>query len=197
MIEAQAKQLVTGPTGQVVTLPEVKLHLRIDHSEEDSLLTTYLLAAVRDVEKLRGSPILTQTWIAKYRCWGTLLLPFQNVSAVNSVKYRDVSGNLQTVTGTTYVVELASRPPFITAGWSKIWPTSEMQPGLPIEVEMDAGAASAPEELKAAVLLGVERLHYMAQKDLGQGTATDAYLKQLDRSYYNLIGYEQPSGVAL
>lgn len=199
MLEAQAKELVTGPTGEVVTLAEMKLHLRIDHNEEDGLLATYIAAVQEDVEGVAGTPLLSQVWLAKYRCWSTFLLPHRPISAVGSVKYREADGTLQTVDPSVYTVELASNPCFVTNAYSRLWPTTELRPGLPIEITFTCGwsAGALPKRWKAAIMIGVEKLHYIAQKDVGVGTATDAYLRQLDRSYYNLIGREIANGVAL
>lgn len=80
--------LVTAPSARVVSLPDMKLHLRIDHDDEDSMIDALEAAAVAYLDGWRGvmgRAIMPQTWSQEFDEWGThkLLLPdASNVSAV-------------------------------------------------------------------------------------------------------------------
>ena len=47
---------------QPVTLAEAKLHLRVDSSDEDALISALIVAATDDAEHLMGRAVLTQRW---------------------------------------------------------------------------------------------------------------------------------------
>jgi len=56
---------VTAPADRPVTLAEVKNHCRIDHSDDDTLVQSYIDAAVAHVEGwsgVLGRCLVTQTW---------------------------------------------------------------------------------------------------------------------------------------
>ncbi|RZI46574.1 head-tail connector protein [Candidatus Finniella inopinata] len=47
---------------EVVSLPEVKAHLRLDHSFEDDYLLTIIQAATQNVESYLGKSLISRTW---------------------------------------------------------------------------------------------------------------------------------------
>lgn len=57
-----ALKLVTAPNEEPVSLAEIKEFLRIDGSDEDSLLSSFIKAATRRAEKFTGRVFITQTW---------------------------------------------------------------------------------------------------------------------------------------
>lgn len=58
---------VTPPTGAIVSLPEVKAHLRVDHAHEDALIQAYMDAAtswIDGFDGVLGRCVMEQTWRA-------------------------------------------------------------------------------------------------------------------------------------
>lgn len=58
---------VTPPATAIVSLPEVKAHLRVDHAHEDALIQAYLDAAtswIDGFDGVLGRCVLEQTWRA-------------------------------------------------------------------------------------------------------------------------------------
>lgn len=58
---------VTPPATSIVSLPEVKAHLRVDHDHEDALIQSYMDAATSWVDGLDGvlgRCVMEQTWQA-------------------------------------------------------------------------------------------------------------------------------------
>ena len=65
--------LVTPPTAEVVTLPDMKAHLRVDHDDEDSLIASLIAGAVSHLDGWRGvlgRAIMPQTWVQEWTCPG-------------------------------------------------------------------------------------------------------------------------------
>ena len=74
-------ELVEAATTQVVTTPELKSQLRIDTSDEDTLLATYISAATQMAEHYCNRHFIT----AKYKLW------FKELPSKFSLYYPDVS----------------------------------------------------------------------------------------------------------
>jgi len=54
--------LLKSPEMDIVSLSEVKAHLRLDHSEEDDYLKALMAAATNFVEQYLGRSLLSRTW---------------------------------------------------------------------------------------------------------------------------------------
>ena len=141
-------QLITAPTVEPVTLARAKLHLRVDVSDDDELITAMIASARVSAEAKLQRAILPQTleltldefpgvWgpgtLLTYRHQATLParlgaieLPGGPVSAVSSVKYLDLNGAEQTlVAGTDYQVDLRDdRFGRVLPVYGGSWPTT-------------------------------------------------------------------------
>jgi hypothetical protein len=76
--------LVTPPTSSPVTLAEAKLHCRVDHADEDTLIDALIAAAVGYLDGWRGvlgRAIMPQTWSVAVDCAGRYVLPMPDVTA--------------------------------------------------------------------------------------------------------------------
>ena len=65
--------LVTPPTAEPVTLPDMKAHLRVDHDDEDELISLLIDGATAHLDGWRGvlgRAILPQTWAQEWTCPG-------------------------------------------------------------------------------------------------------------------------------
>lgn len=83
--------LITPPTTPVVQLSDLKLHLRVDHADEDALISQLEASAVGYLDGWRGvlgRAILSQVWRQEFCAWGDLQLALPDVSAV-AVTYLD------------------------------------------------------------------------------------------------------------
>lgn len=83
--------LITPPPTPVVSLSDLKLHLRVDHGDEDALIAQLELAAVGYLDGWRGvlgRAILSQVWRQEFCHWGNLRLALPDVSAI-AVTYLD------------------------------------------------------------------------------------------------------------
>lgn len=138
---------VTAPTSEPVTTTNAKLHARIDLAVEDALVADWIKAAREYAEEHTGRAWVNQTLKMvrdSWPCGGTLNLPREPVSAVNSVKYRNTDGTLTTlVADTDYQVWLEHSPPLIAPYPGTVWPTLQTDKLKAIEVEFVAGYGSS------------------------------------------------------
>jgi uncharacterized phiE125 gp8 family phage protein len=94
---------ITPSTLEIVTLTEAKAHLKVTGSDEDTLIRSYLNAAVQRCENYRQSVIMSSEWEVYLRSWSANVnLQKYPVTAINSVKYFDTDNTEQTVTASNY-----------------------------------------------------------------------------------------------
>lgn len=151
-------QLVTAPTTEPLTTAEVKLHLRVDHSVEDTPIAMYAKAARQAVEEQCWIALMTQTWDYFLDAWpvnGEIELPRPPLQSVTAITYRDDDGTTHTLSASDYNVDTSGLLGRVVLKPSAAWPTVELDSGSPIKVRFVAGYASAalvPDMAKTAVL---------------------------------------------
>lgn len=101
--------LTTAPTTAPVSLAEAKLHLRVDHSTDDTLISALLDAAVAHLDGwtgILGMCLEEQTWRQDFDAFAQVLfLPLRPVSAIDSITYRNTSGQVATVSSSDYALK--------------------------------------------------------------------------------------------
>lgn len=153
--------LATAPASEPITLAEGKLHLRVDHTADDSLITALITVARERVEDITRRALISQTWDLKLDAWpvlSELRIPLPPLLSVTSVKYLDKDGIESTMPSTDYIVDTASEPGRIVLAWAKSWPeTTTLYPVNPITVRFVAGYGAAgsdvPQAIRQAMLL--------------------------------------------
>ena len=143
----------TPPAYQPLTLTEVKLHLRVDHSDEDALIGILQGAAVDTCQQLTGRSIMAQGWKLTLNGWADAVrLPYPEISAVSSIKYFDEDGAQQTLDPSMY--ELIGDAVHKTSGatYPELWDG----PGV-VEINYTAGYSAGNEAAQqAAVPYGIK-----------------------------------------
>ncbi len=177
-------QLITPPAEEPVSLAEAKLHLRVDVTDDDALITALISAARQAAETITGRQFVTARWklvldgfpgaCLSQAGVGTFTLPGNAilihkcpVQSVISVQYLDMAGVLQTVAASDYTVDTACEPARITPVFGKIWPPALPQIGS-VTVTFDAGygaASSVPLGIKSWIKLRAGSL-YAHREDL-------------------------------
>lgn len=77
--------LVTPPASHPITIDEAKLHCRIDHNDDDTLIEAYIGAAVGHLDGwtgILGRCIMPQTWLIS-ACAGDVILPMPDVTTAS------------------------------------------------------------------------------------------------------------------
>lgn len=150
-----------------VSLSEVKAQLRVTGSAEDTLLTLYIQAARRYVEKQANITIHQKTLelVAEdWHYWNTtgcnryIELPRATpLISIISAKYKDKDGNDTTWANTEYLADSDQQPGRLTPAYGKYFPSFTPYPVSPIRIQYTAGIATAspPAEASASVKVPV------------------------------------------
>lgn len=152
--------LVSAPATEPVSLTEAKLHLRVDSTADDSLITALITAAREYVEAFTGRALITQTWDYILDAWPSgdeIVIPLPPLQSVTSVTYRDSDGNTSTVSSSTYTVDTDSEPGRVVLLTGYTWPSTTLYAVGGVRVRFVAGygdnASDVPQALRQAMLL--------------------------------------------
>lgn len=150
--------LSAAPAQPVLTLAEVKVHCRIDHSDEDVLLTSLTLAATSHLDGwngMLGQCLVTQDWQRDFDQWCVFELPLEPVQSVTAITYFDEAGDKQTVAPDVYDVHHRATRTVVGCRANKSWPLADFAKG-PVTVVWRAGFGdvdAVPQAIKQAMLL--------------------------------------------
>lgn len=191
--------LVTAPETEPITLTEVRDQCLIpaDVTDQDAHISNILIPAVRDrAEAATGRRIITQTWdlvLDAFPDADYIEIPHPPLQSIESVKYRDATGTLQTWDASNYVVEAPAGPRCrrgkLTLAFGVSWPSTYGQAG-DVTIQFVCGygdADNVPALLKAAMLLDVATL-YEHRENIVTGTIVaelPATARQIYRSYFS------------
>lgn len=157
--------LVTPAAINPVTLDEAKLHLRVTHDSEDTLIESQISAATRYCEDRIGQQFITATWRLLLDCFPAFIwLPRPPLITVTSLTYVDTAGATQTLATSEYQINSQRRPAAIAPARNKFWPSIDHETFNPVQVNYTAGYGPAetdvPESAKQAIKLLVSHWYY-------------------------------------
>jgi uncharacterized phiE125 gp8 family phage protein len=150
-----------------VTLSEVKDHLKIDGTDEDTYLTSLITASRQMLESELERSFITQTWkmYLPYFPLGEINIPKGKVLTVESVEYYDSNNSLQTVSTDEYKTSLGADIGKIKAVES--WPLTNTDHPDAVVITFTAGygasADDVPNGLKQALLILIADSHNFRQ----------------------------------
>jgi uncharacterized phiE125 gp8 family phage protein len=133
-------EVTTQPAEEPVTLAEAKLHLRVDGTDDDTLITGYIGAARSWAEGFLGRSIVTQTrtvWMDSFPTDPIELL-HSPVQSVTFVKYYDEDNVQQTLSASVYEVDTKDIPPRIYLADGQSWPATWNKRNA-VQIEFVAG----------------------------------------------------------
>ena len=146
-MRASGWNLITPPAREPLGETEIKAHLRIDSDDEDGLIMDYVSAARQQCEEITSRAFLTQTWEAVFYCWPGqegFVLPRPPLFSVESIKYTNTAGVVQTVGSSNYMAITVLEPGRVVLTRNGVWPADYIGLGYPITVRYVAGTEAAP-----------------------------------------------------
>lgn len=114
-----------APASEPVTTAELKTHLRVDGSDEDTDIELLGVAARELVETDTERALMPQTLILRLDAFPDYIeLRRCPLRTVTSIQYYDSAGTLTTLAADQYRTDLSSEPGRIAPAWGVAWPTT-------------------------------------------------------------------------
>ena len=157
----------SAPAVEPLSITEAKLHLRVDHNDENDLITALIKSARIAIENYLDRKLVTQTIIEYFDSFPTTVTPltFWPVASITSIQYVDTDGTEQTWDSSNYTTDIygvfGEGPARITPAYSVSYPsTREMVNAVYVTYVAGYGAAAAvPALIKSAMYLLIADLY--------------------------------------
>lgn len=139
-----------------VTVTEAKAHIRVDISDDDTLISGLIVAANDYAQMYTRRQFVTDTLVQYFTDFPDemeLLKP--PLQSVTTIKYLDTDGNQQTLADSVYDVDTTIEPGIVRLAFNQSWPSIRNTPNS-IIVTYVAGygdASDVPQMTKQAILL--------------------------------------------
>lgn len=159
-----ALKLITAATGLAVTLIEAKAHLRVDTTDDDTLVEAMITAATEAAEQMTGRALMAQTWELTLDAFPDAVeLTRVPVSAITSITYIDSTGAATVMAAPLYALDNADEFGFayVVPVYAGVWPDTRAEINA-VKVRYVAGYASAadvPQSIKSWILLQVGSIY--------------------------------------
>ncbi len=148
---------VGEPAEEPLDLADAKLHLRVDHTDEDDYITSLIAAARQYLEEQTWRALTTQTWrlwLSRWPSGRSILLPRPPLQSIVSVRYYDSDDTEYTFGTSDYAAAVRMTPGALVltgASWPRVI-TLRGAEGVVVEYVAGYGDADAvPSLLKHAV----------------------------------------------
>jgi uncharacterized phiE125 gp8 family phage protein len=149
--------LLSGPAVEPVTLDEAKQFIRVEHDDDDDVISALIDGSRIHVETQTRRALITQSWRLTRDVWPEIgcvpLLPAP-VKAVDAVRIYKSDGSTQTIDVAAFTLDKISAPARLAFGRGAL-PAPE-RPNAGIEIDITCGygnAADVPEPLRQAIRL--------------------------------------------
>ena len=186
-------ELVTAPAAEPITTAEAKAQMRIEHSDDDTLIERLVDTAINfvDVTGSLGKAMITQTWGEWFTPNpGVISLSLGPVQSVSAIKYYDTDNNIQTATLSDFYVLGPSSRTTIKPKAGKSWPTTFTRDDA-IKVEYVIGygdaASDVPDSVRHALMMLVA--HFYENREL----SVDRAMAEIPFGFEALIDRERAS----
>lgn len=177
-------RVTTQPASEPVSLVEAKLHLKVDYSTDDDLITALIIAAREQAENYTLRKLLPQTITEKFNgLTSPLELSCTPLRAITSFTYLDENGDSQALSTGLCVLEDYRDLPAISLKNSQVWPTTLAQNDA-VTVVYTVGyddADAVPATIKAAMLLMIGHWYENRQDTVRKMPTQSEHLLRFNR----------------
>lgn len=185
--------LKTAPAAAVLSAAEAKARLSIGSQLDDTVVEAFIAAATSLVDGHSGwlgRALVKQTWtltLPSFVCRHdrrdrlhfvpsvfasidhAIRIPLPPLITINSIKYRDSAGTLQTLSSAAYETGLEGPFAVVRPIYGTSWPTTRVQPDA-VAIEFDCGygttGADVPEAIRTAISLMTSKFRTLSSRDL-------------------------------
>jgi uncharacterized phiE125 gp8 family phage protein len=193
-------RVITPPACEPLSLAEAKEHLRLDDSlgsYQDALIGALITTCREYAENYTRRAFIQQTLEYSTDCFSyELELPRPNLLSLESIKYVDLDGTLQTVDASLYQVDAARAPARVKPAYLQSWPALVRSSDYnavrvryvagyaPVGSPVDDAAlrAGVPEVVKQWMKIQLANYH-MNPTDIITGTISS----KLDRTFHDAL----------
>lgn len=143
------------PTEEPIALAEAKVHCRVDHDDENDLITSLIVSARQWAENETRRRLVNTTLRLSMDCFPEVIrLPGGKVSSVTSITYTDTNGDSQTLSSSVYTLDSDSEPARIVQAYGQFWPAIRYVPNA-VKATYVAGygaaASNVPDGIRSAI----------------------------------------------
>jgi uncharacterized phiE125 gp8 family phage protein len=148
--------LLTGPAAEPLSLGEAKAFLRVEHSDDDQVITALIAGARTHIEAQSQAALITQSWRIVLDRWprhGRIIVRPGPLKSLNAARVYDFNGNAHAIDTQGFVPDRgASALAFVP--WAVPVP-GRAAAGIELDVIIGFGdaAADVPDSLRHAIRL--------------------------------------------
>lgn len=174
-----ALKISSAPSVEPVSSAEARAHLRVDTSDDDTLIGNLIKAAREYAEQVTRRALVTQTWeltLDEFPGEDEIEIPLPPLQSVTNVKYYDEDGvTVTTMSSADYVVDTYNEPGKIVLTSGSTWPSDTLREANGVIIKFVAGygdaGANVPQAIRQAILLIVGHLYENRENEaVMQGT---------------------------
>ena len=188
-MKSTKRTLITAPTVDLVTVAQLKDHLRIDATDEDDDIKQLCGDAYGHIETILWRSLLAQTWDVYFDGFASKLwIPLPPLSSITSIKYYDTSSVQQTVTASVYEISSRDDVGFVRLAYDQTWPSDVRGHPDDVVVRCVTGYGTAATDVPASIRHAVK----MLAGDLYENREASTDLKLMELLVYRglLLPYQ-------
>lgn len=142
--------LMAPPALEPISLVQMKEHLRVEHSSEDTLISAYITSARLHIEALLSKVLISQNWRINFDKLPTgkvFHLPLAPILVLNSVSFYTEQTGPNVIPPVDYTIDLDSFRPRFSLNLQR----QNLRAFGAYELNVTAGYGPAPEDVPADI----------------------------------------------